>query len=84
MNENLPRIINRRELRLLVPYSPQHILRLEKKGKFPKRVIIGERRVGWWLHAVLAWLESERAITAPASGARRELTGVLTLQPEAD
>jgi prophage regulatory protein len=39
-----------------VPYAPQHILRLEKKGKFPKRIKIGERRVGWWLHEVMAWL----------------------------
>jgi hypothetical protein len=34
MNEHLPRVITRRELRRLVPYCPQHILRLEKKGKF--------------------------------------------------
>ena len=56
MNEDLPRVITRRELRRLVPYCPQHILRLEKKGKFPKRINVGERRVGWWLHEVMAWL----------------------------
>jgi len=44
-------------LRRLVPYTPQHILRLEKKGKFPKRIKVGERRVGWWLHEVMAWLD---------------------------
>ncbi len=59
MNEQLPRVITRRELRLLVPYVPQHILRLEKKGKFPKRIKVGERRVGWWLHEVMAWLEQK-------------------------
>ena len=32
MTEQLPRVITRRELRRLVPYTPQHILRLEKKG----------------------------------------------------
>ena len=57
MNEYLPRVITRRELGGLVPYCPQHILRLEKKGKFPKRIKVGERRVGWWLHEVMAWLE---------------------------
>jgi prophage regulatory protein len=46
-------------LRRLVPYCPQHILRLEKKGKFPKRIKIGERRVGWWLHEVMAWLDQK-------------------------
>ena len=38
---------------------PQHILRLEKKGKFPKRIKVGERRVGWWLHEVMAWLDQK-------------------------
>ena len=59
MNEQLPRVITRRELRLLVPYTPQHILRLEKKKKFPERIKVGERRVGWWLHEVLAWLDKK-------------------------
>lgn len=52
----LPRIITRKELRLIVPYSPQHILRLEKRGRFPKRVQIGARRVGWYLLEVESWL----------------------------
>jgi prophage regulatory protein len=56
MGELLPRIVTKRELRLIVPYSPQHILRLEKQGKFPKRVRIGARRVGWYLADVEAWL----------------------------
>ena len=40
-------------------YTAQHILRLEKQGKFPKRIKVGERRVGWWLHEVLAWLDKK-------------------------
>jgi prophage regulatory protein len=52
----LPRVITKKELRLIVPFSPQHIWRLEKQGKFPKRIPIGARRVGWWLHDVLEWL----------------------------
>jgi prophage regulatory protein len=30
-----------------IPYTRRHIDRLERDGKFPKRVPIGERRVGW-------------------------------------
>ena len=30
-----------------IPYSRRHIDRLEVAGKFPKRVAIGDRRVGW-------------------------------------
>jgi prophage regulatory protein len=56
MHSDLPRIISRKELRLVVPFSPQHILRLEKRGSFPKRIRIGERRVGWRLSDVEAWL----------------------------
>ena len=59
MNDYLPRVITRHELRRLVPYTPQHILRLEKKDKFPKRIKVGERRVGRWLHQVLAWLDQK-------------------------
>jgi prophage regulatory protein len=34
----LMRILSERQLKELVLYSPQHIARLEKAGKFPKRV----------------------------------------------
>jgi prophage regulatory protein len=31
-----------------VPYTRQHLARLEKAGLFPKRVQYGPNRVGWW------------------------------------
>lgn len=55
--DNLPRIVTKKQLRLMVPYSPQHILRLENNGKFPKRVQIGARRVGWYLSDIELWLK---------------------------
>lgn len=58
---SIPRIITKKELKLLVPFSSQHVLRLEKRGAFPKRIRIGERRVGWWLHEVLVWIEERRS-----------------------
>jgi prophage regulatory protein len=39
-----------------VPYTPQHILRLEKKGRFPKRLQVGDKRVAWLLSDVEAWI----------------------------
>lgn len=54
-------IITRKALLQMVPYTPQHILRLEKKGRFPKRIRIGENRVGWLLSEVQAWLQSRIA-----------------------
>lgn len=59
----LPRIITKKELRLIVPYTPQYILRLEKQGKFPRRIQIGARRVGWLLSDVEAWLQSRMVET---------------------
>ena len=55
------KILSKKALRELVLYSPQHIARLEKAGKFPKRVKLGENRVGWVEQEVLDWLD-ERLI----------------------
>ena len=62
MDEELPRIVNKKELRLLVPYSPQHILRLEKNKEFPKRIEIGKRRVGWFLKDIKDWVAKRVAL----------------------
>ncbi len=50
------RTITQKELALLVPYTPHHIRRLEKAGKFPRRLKIGPNRVGWRLTDIEAWL----------------------------
>ena len=41
------RIIDWKQLKELQPYSRQHIARLEKAGKWPIRVRLGQNRVGW-------------------------------------
>lgn len=65
---SLPRIVSRKELRQMIPYTPQHILRLEKAGKFPRRIRIGERRVGWRLEEVVAWLNARAAASSAPHG----------------
>ena len=62
------RIITQRELRLLVPYTPQHILRLEKAGKFPRRIRLGQNRVGWLLTEIEAWILSRRTHVPATTG----------------
>jgi len=59
----IPRIITKKELQLIVPYSAQHIGRLEKAGQFPKRICIGKRRVGWRLSDVEAWLDQRSKVS---------------------
>jgi prophage regulatory protein len=57
--ETLPintRILCKKQVRALVLYSPAHIDRLEKAGRFPKRVRLGAARVGWIEKEVLDWL----------------------------
>jgi len=51
------RMISKRQLKELVLYSPQHVARLEKAGKFPMRVQIGPNRVGWVESEILDWLQ---------------------------
>jgi prophage regulatory protein len=42
-----------------VPYSEAHIWRLEKAGKFPRRVHLGANRVAWVEAEVSAWTSSK-------------------------
>lgn len=49
MTPDTARLITKKQLRLMVPYTPQHILRLEKKGRFPRRIQVGANRVAWLL-----------------------------------
>ena len=51
------RILSKKQLREVVLYSPQHIDRLEKAGKFPNRVQLGPNRVGWIESEVYDWLK---------------------------
>lgn len=52
------RLLSKKQVRDLVLYSPQHIARLEAAGRFPKRVRLGQCRVGWVESEVLEWLEA--------------------------
>lgn len=50
-------MLSKRQVTELVLYSPQHIARLEAAGLFPKRVRLGQNRVGWVEAEVLEWLQ---------------------------
>ena len=55
------RLIDKKELRTLVPYSSSHIDRLEKTGKFPRRIRLGECRVAWSYEDIVRWIASKAA-----------------------
>jgi prophage regulatory protein len=50
------RLLSKKQVREMVLYSPQHIQRLEDAGRFPRRVRLGQARVGWVEQEVLDWL----------------------------
>jgi prophage regulatory protein len=61
-------LVSKKELRTVcgIPYTSQHIARLESAGQFPKRVQLGPNRVAWLLSEVNHWV-SERIALRDAS-----------------
>lgn len=53
-------VVSKKELKTVcgIPYSAQHIARLEAAGKFPKRIRLGQNRVAWLLSEVEEWLDA--------------------------
>jgi prophage regulatory protein len=44
------------EMTGLVPFSPNHLRRLEAQGDFPRRIRIGANRIAWLRDEVEQWL----------------------------
>jgi prophage regulatory protein len=55
------KLLSKRQVREIVLYSPAHIARLEKAGLFPKRVRLGQGRVGWIDSEVDGWVNARIA-----------------------
>ena len=55
------RVIRKPELRKKVGYCDMHISRLEKAGRFPKRVKLGPNAVGWIEAEVDGWIKERMA-----------------------
>jgi len=53
------RLIDKKALRKLVPYSSSQIYRLEKAGLFPQRIVLGAGRVAWLHSEVVQWIENK-------------------------
>ena len=51
------RILRQPEVRERVGYSDVQIWRMEKAGKFPQRVQLGPKAVGWVESEVDSWLQ---------------------------
>ena len=50
-------LVSKKELKTIgIPYSFQHIARLEKANRFPKRIVLGQCRVAWCYKEVCEWI----------------------------
>lgn len=52
-----PKLIFSGEIAKIIPYTQNHIRRLEAAGDFPKRIRIGANRVAWLKIEVDNWIE---------------------------
>jgi prophage regulatory protein len=57
------KLVSKKELKTVfgVPYSFQHIARLEAAGQFPKRIPLGACRVAWLSEEVQHWIDERVA-----------------------
>ena len=51
-------ILRTPDIEKITGLSKVHLWRLEKEGKFPARLKLGGRAVGWHEAAILEWIES--------------------------
>lgn len=56
-------VVSKKELKTVcgIPYSGQHIARLEAAGRFPKRIRLGQNRVVWLLTEIEDWINTRIA-----------------------
>jgi len=53
------KIIRKKELLNLIGLSDTTVWRLERKGKFPKRLRLGPKSVGWLYKDIISWIEKK-------------------------
>ena len=52
------KFLSKKEVQAICLYSFAHIDRLEKAGKFPKRIRLAQIRVGWLEDEVYEWMQA--------------------------
>jgi len=71
--QKMEKVLRKPEVIALTSLSDSTILRMEKSGRFPRRIRLGTGNgsVGWILAEVTAWLEA-RGAERPAAAATAE------------
>ena len=60
MSSEPSRLIDHHELLSRVPYSRVQIWRLERQGRFPRRLRIGPNRVAWIESEIEGWINARK------------------------
>jgi prophage regulatory protein len=50
------KLLTKKQVRELTTYSYAHIDRMEREGKFPKRLRLGQARVAWYESEIQDWI----------------------------
>jgi prophage regulatory protein len=53
-------LINRKTLLAMIPLSDRAIFNMEKRGDFPRRIVLTSRNVAWDLTEVEDWIEARK------------------------
>lgn len=53
-------LINRKTLLAMIPLSDRAIFNMEKRGDFPRRIVLTSRNVAWDLAEVEGWIEARK------------------------
>jgi prophage regulatory protein len=61
----IERLLTWPKLAEIVPYSRQHVQRLEQAGQFPQRLQLGPGRVAWRASEIEDWIETRQRGTLP-------------------
>jgi prophage regulatory protein len=51
-------ILNFNQVQKLVGYGRTSLWRMEREGRFPKRVKLGPNKVGWHEYEILEWIKN--------------------------
>ena len=53
-------LINRKTLLAMIPLSDRAIFNMEKRGDFPRRIVLTSRNVAWDLAEVEGWIKARK------------------------
>ena len=58
--KKLTTLINRKTLLAMIPLSDRAIYDMEKRGEFPRRIVLTSRKVAWDLAEIERWIEERK------------------------